>query len=734
MVEGGKLVVGLHLPQATPDASQLLQSARKDGYDYVTTALPCTERAKVRADVTALTGRWWRTSVVGTVNTNGNTNTHPSQQHETSNNNNASSSSNSNSNPSFFEKVEKQIEWAIHMGIPAVILPPPPTTGGIPDYAGVILSLALEAQASNLQIWIRTRITAQSLENYELLHRLCDGPPNVGMILEIEPMSTMSSAAATVGTQMILIHKAIGMQLKAITFPTKTFLTNKKGYPTLAKSHQVLFTELLKRIGRNLRVLIEGPAVHDKVSASGGETKCMSYLQYIRHLRTRSEITAVLDTEEAVLETPYLDSLQRPLQPLKDHLEFSMYETFEKDPVKYAKYQEAVLMALQAMNPTPNTTTSSTSTDAAPKPKTITIAVAGAGRGPLVMRSIQAFHQFCSQTKTQTQTPSHNLALKVYALEKNPSAVVYLQSMAENNALWKGVVTVVNTDVRKLSKHDHLDGNSIDVIVSELLGSFGDNELSPECLDPLLESECCSSSTVSIPSQYSAFVAPVSSCRLHAEATQQAQVPHEGAQPLGIQRAMETSYVVRTHSASQTHVEQLCWTFDHPAACSSKNKERRATLEFSPDPTFAAQLGCGYGPADPAISSIVSEAQSASTGAITIHGLLGSFTAVLFANGKHGAATESSSSSSSSSPLSPCQISIAPHEFSEGMFSWFPIYFPFREPLRVPAGSNVSVKMWRKTKDTRVWFEWCATVHRDGEIIETTPIHNPSGRSSYVSM
>ena len=50
------------------------------------------------------------------------------------------------------------------------------------------------------------------------------------------------------------------------------------------------------------------------------------------------------------MEIPYLDSLQCPLQPLKDHLEFSMYETFEKDPIKYAKYQEAVYMALLTLS------------------------------------------------------------------------------------------------------------------------------------------------------------------------------------------------------------------------------------------------------------------------------------------------------------------------------------------------------------------------------------------------
>ncbi|OMO91105.1 Protein arginine N-methyltransferase PRMT5 [Corchorus olitorius] len=87
------------------------------------------------------------------------------------------------------------------------------------------------------------------------------------------------------------------------------------------------------------------------------------------------------------------------LQPLMDNLEAQTYETFEKDSVKYIQ----VLM------------------------------VVGAGRGPLVRASLQAAEETGRK-------------LKVYAVEKNPNAVVTLH-------------------------------------VSELLGSFGDNELSPECLD-----------------------------------------------------------------------------------------------------------------------------------------------------------------------------------------------------------------------------------------------------------
>lgn len=589
----------------------------------------------------------------------------------------------------------------MHMGIPAVILPQIPNKETLVEYARKVNSLAMEAQSNNVQLWVRVPLSDSALADYNLFHRMCDGLANIGVMLVVmEAIPNMNSAALSVASQLILLHKAIGANLKAICFPTNIFLTNKRGYPTLAKSHQVIFTEALKRIGRTVRVLVDGPSVHDIPNAGEGMgvTRCLPYLQYIRHMRERPECKEALDSEEADMERAYLDSLQRPLQPLKDHLEFSMYETFEKDPVKYAKYQEAVYLALKdGLGPLGGATAG---------PKVVTVAVVGAGRGPLVMRAIHAFQQL--------QAPTGTVVLKVFAIEKNPSAVVYLQSMARHNSEWVGIVTVIKEDARNLTRQ-MLDGHQVDIVVSELLGSFGDNELSPECLDPLLASPCCKATTISIPMQYTAFLAPVSSIRLHTEAKQQAQVPHEGAQPLGLQRAMETAYVVRTHAASQTHSEQPCWVFTHPPRFPTK--ERAAHLEFAPDPSFAAASGSGYGGVDMAIASIVSQASNIPSGSITVHGLLGTFTAVLYARGDVL-----------------CDISIAPHRFSKDMFSWFPIYFPFREPLQVPADCNISVSMWRKRADGKVWYEWYAKVHRKGEVIDMTPIHNSNGRSSHVSM
>lgn len=599
--------------------------------------------------------------------------------------------------------LSQRIEWAIHMGIPAVILPCIPSREVLVEYARKVNALAMKAQQANVQIWVKVHLSDDALADFNLFHRLCDGIGNVGILLIMDPMPTLHTPTASVANQIIILHKAIGANLKAVTFPTTIFLTNKRGFPTLARSHQLLFTEVLKRIGRTVRVLLEGHAVHTPtVGGEGavGATKCLPYLQYIRHIRERPDVKALLDSSEAVQERAYLDSLQRPLQPLKDHLEFSMYETFEKDPVKYIKYQEAIFMALKdGLGSLPSLNASTTL-------RSVVIAVIGAGRGPLVMRAIRAFQQL--------QAPEGKLSLKVYAIEKNPSAVVYLRSMTQHNKDWVDVVTVVQADGRALTPAK-MDNSQIDIVVSELLGSFGDNELSPECLDPLLSGPCCKPSTVSIPMQYTSFLAPVSSVRLHTEAKQQSLVPHDGAQPLGIQRAMETSYVVRTHAASQTHAEQPCWVFNHPHRVQSK--ERAAHLEFAPDPTFASAAGCGYGGVDASVAAIVGQAPAPSTGPITIHGLLGTFTAILYTRGDIVV-----------------DISIAPHRFSKDMFSWFPLYFPFHQPLQVPSQSNVSVSMWRKTEDNRVWYEWYAKVHRKGEVIDSTPIHNVNGRSSHVSM
>jgi len=50
-------------------------------------------------------------------------------------------------------------------------------------------------------------------------------------------------------------------------------------------------------------------------------------------------------------------------------------------------------------------------------------------------------------------------------------------------------------------------------------------------------------------------------------------------------------------------------------------------------------------------------------------------------------------------------------EKSAGMISWFPIFFPFKNPLFLPQNGVVDVSMWRQTDDRKVWYEWMAEVY-----------------------
>jgi protein arginine N-methyltransferase 5 len=454
-------------------------------------------------------------------------------------------------------------------------------------------------------------------------------------------------------------------------------------------------------------------------------------------------VIAAVDTKEADDETRYLDVLQRPLQPLKDHLEFGTYEVFEKDPVKYAQYELAAVMALQD-----RVAGGGASAGAA----SCTVHVVGAGRGPLVSCALRA-HQRVVETAAAAGGAG-SLDFAVVAVEKNPSAFLYLQSMLRTDPLWRQYanrILVVREDLRSLRLSD-VGNRKCDIVVSELLGSFGCNELSPECLDAYLANEeICHQGTVSIPVRYTSYLSPVHSASLRAEARNQALYPNDTESGvIGMQAAMETPYVVRPHAASQMCPEKPCWAFEHsplPPRAAGASRERHVSLEFAASPTHGAGLANGYGPRDanmeaaatlspgavaasiaaaPAATppsdgtvSTLSASSSASGVGWTLTGLLGTFAAELYRRSNGDV----------------CQISTAPTTFSKGMFSWFPLYFPLHESLWVPPSSTIKVWMWRCSDAGRIWYEWSvAVLNSQGQVVGSSPVHNPSGRSCHASL
>lgn len=93
----------------------------------------------------------------------------------------------------------------------------------------------------------------------------------------------------------------------------------------------------------------------------------------------------------------------------------------------------------------------------------------------------------------------------------------------------------------------------------------------------------------------------------------------------------------------------------------------------------------------------------------TVHGFAGYFESQLY--GEH-------------------YISINPSTFSEGMFSWFPIYFPLASPFYVPPGATIEAHFWRQQSESKVWYEWSAALQNQS----CTAIHNPNGRSYWIGL
>ncbi|PBL03690.1 PRMT5-domain-containing protein [Armillaria gallica] len=212
--------------------------------------------------------------------------------------------------------------------------------------------------------------------------------------------------------------------------------------------------------------------------------------------------------EREVYARGYGDYLQAPLQLLQDNLQNATYETFEQDPVKYANYEEAIYRALVDR---------------------VACSVSGSGRSPLITRALAALERASRKSYT------------LYAIEKNRSAYLLLQQTFPDVQLLFG-------DMRSVKMPE-----KVDIVISELLGSYGDNKLSPECLDGV--ERWMKPSAISIPSSYTAHLSPLSSSKLYNEARNTSGAGMGG----------EITYVVMFQAVRRLSPTVAdCWGFEHP--------------------------------------------------------------------------------------------------------------------------------------------------------------------------
>jgi type II protein arginine methyltransferase len=492
----------------------------------------------------------------------------------------------------------------------------------------------------------------------------------------------------------------------------------------------------------------------------------------MRNLQTRQPPPSLIERFGA----GYQDYLQAPLQPLTVNLESVTYEVFEKDPIKYDWYERAIARALSDWI-------------AQRKPASgtdgrIVVAVVGAGRGPLVTRALKA-------------AESVGIDIDMWALEKNPNAFVLLQR--HNSTVWNGRVSLVKSDMRtwrgpvrhddvrrlsqsliKTQKDPSYTGSAdtdstyllataatkathykIDILVSELLGSFADNELSPECLDGV-QHLLNPTHGISIPTSYTAFISPIAAPKLYADINNSmAQTtPHAAEIPYVVMLnaidhisssvdasspwqaiAGDTNSSTPTSRAqhppsSPTPISPLS---SHPlnipnptpysrahttGKAPAPNRPQRSSstqLPSPPTPVILPTWSFSHPNTSIATSSPPSANQHNTRHSIlhfpiphraACHGLAGYFECVLYSS------TPVPTMSSASSAYTPEEdyrtasavvLSTNPNsmpQLSPDMMSWFPLYFPLKRAVWFPDDSECVINIWRKEDGRKVWYEW----------------------------
>nr|XP_012138569.1 PREDICTED: protein arginine N-methyltransferase 5 isoform X2 [Megachile rotundata] len=475
------------------------------------------------------------------------------------------------------ETLIQELTLASHLGLVGVTFK---LTGGIEHNTNLARIICDKLSSTcSLQVWIQVPMENPIKQAYFYREEECDSVES--------PWEWWNAFRAIcdydrkLGVTLIVSHdlpeqeeidRWLGEPVKCLIFPTTSFITNKKGFPVLSKAHQAL---VKKFAALEVQFVLTGANRHLSLGY---------YHDYLEYLWKGCQMSGPVE----MFTRGYEDYLQCPLQPLSDNLESQTYEIFEKDPVKYTQYQTAIHQAILK--------TVSTSEDNTRK---IVIMVVGAGRGPLVHASLNAAEMA-------------NQKIKVYAVEKNPNAVLTLQALERD--VWEDKVTVVSCDMRDWDAPEKAD-----ILVSELLGSFGDNELSPECLDGV--QRFLKETGISIPCSYTSYIAPVQSSKLYNEVR---HCSDKDKHPLA---HFETAYVVHLQNKYVIAKPQPLFTFKHP------NRENVIDNSRYEVKTFEVQQNC------------------------VLHGFSGYFDTVLYKD---------------------VMLSIQPSTRSPGMFSWFPIFFPIK--------------------------------------------------------
>ncbi|CDR41135.1 CYFA0S06e02410g1_1 [Cyberlindnera fabianii] len=490
-----------------------------------------------------------------------------------------------------------ELEYAKFVGLKHLILAPPKNLLKLPNFSKVVNDVLHITESHQILISISLPMSEEygkasldPLNTWDMWN-------SIRTSTDYNPRLKVSLALAQNPISLTVIERWLAEPVSCLLLSSSIFIINAKGYPVLSKVNQTMLHRFhLKNPIYLLHSLDRAP---ENVDLSG-------YLQYISYIMVKNQPPLSKIEKFAINHN---DVLLPPLQPLANDLDNYTYSVFEEDQIKYDLYGRAVYCALSDMSNLPQ----------------INIAIAGAGRGGLVEAAYSAVQKLGLLRKCH-----------ITAIEKNNSAVIYLQK--RNSEQWDQSVSILNMDMRDWSPKE-----SYNIIVSELLGSFGCNELSPECLASLDECLDRDNGTF-IPQSYTSHLAPVFAPSLYHTLRSQND-----------SSAFHKQYVVKMLESCicSTKINDL-WTFEHPSPPATSMRRN-------------------------AISTFKIRHKT------VVHGLAGFFTANLYKD---------------------IQLSIKPDCTTVDLISWFPLFFPLEQPLYLADDTELEVTMFRECRGGKVWYSW----------------------------
>lgn len=497
--------------------------------------------------------------------------------------------------------------------------------------------------------------------------------------------------------------------VKLIVIPLNAFIMDLQGYPYLPKKYKDLLIFFFRK---NIEILLLDTVSNDSSAKNGCSNSENEYIQvngekrknyylpnkennktflnyciyYIKRLFSSIEN---FDNEK-LFDYYYWDYLQIPLQPLKDNLQSQTYEDFEKDKTKYEMYELAINKYLaDELKKNPN--------------KKFVIFVVGAGRGALVDSAMLALEK-------NKVTNFH-----IYAIEKNKSAVMVLQNRHKTDT-WKKYVTVILKDMRYLQNIEKAD-----LIISELLGSFGDNELFPECLDGV--QKYLKIGGKSIPQNCLSYIEPICCSELYFKILQN---KFDGNNQM--------FYVINIYSFCPVSIDgaKECFYFETPNKDLYEYYHQNA-IESDSSPQKNASFG-SVGEKNgiyvkthnttsvlDTIEMPIEQYKDAENDNLhnkryreisfkvktdsMLHGFLCYFKSQLYAD---------------------VYLSIEPTSQTPRLRSWYPLFMPLNKMVSLKKNDTVSLSIWRLTDTHRVWYEWCLNEPF------VTNIHNANGKYFFI--